>query len=90
MTGAGGSHYYFVVPPVVTFDLTPVPRVRYTTSTPIPAPRKVITPPQPATPKPRDLEEIRTNYVKKINELFDTLSERFQHLDMSVRTTHYL
>lgn len=79
-------HNCCIVPPVVTFDPTPVPRVRYTTSTPIPAPRKVITPLQPATPKPRDLDEIRTNYVKKINELFDTLSERFQQLDMSVRT----
>jgi hypothetical protein len=61
--------------------------VRYTTSTPIPVPRKTITPAPPATPKPRDLEEMRTNYLKKINELFDTLSERFQHLDMSVLLT---
>lgn len=68
--------------PLVNFEPIPVPRVRYSTSLPIPAPRKVITPAPPATPKPRDLEEIRTKYVKKINEMFDTLIERFQQLDL--------
>lgn len=73
------------MPPAVSFDPTPVPRVRYGTTTPIPAPRKIITPAPPTTPKPRDLEDLRTNYIKKINEIFDTLTERFQHLDMSVK-----
>lgn len=68
--------------PVVGFEPTPVPRVRYTTSTPIPIPRKIITPAPPQTPKPRDLEELRGNYIKRINEMFDTLVERFQQLDM--------
>ncbi len=71
-----------LVPPVVSFERTPVPRVRYGTSTPIPAPRKVLTPAPPATPKPRDLEEVRTKYLKNINEMFDTLTDRFQQLDM--------
>lgn len=74
------------VPAGVSFERVPVPKVRYNTSIPIPAPRKVVTPATPAPPKPRDLEELRTNYVKKINELFDTLTERFQQLDMSTAT----
>lgn len=72
-----------IVPvPSVKFEPTPVPRVRYSTSTPIPAPRKVITPAPPKTPKPRDFEELRSTYIKKINEMFDTLSERFHQLDV--------
>lgn len=78
--------YGVIVPPVVRFDPTPVPRVRYGTSTPIPAPRKVIIPAPPATPKPRDLEEIRNTQVTKITEIFDTLTERFQQLDTLVLT----
>lgn len=70
--------------PLVGFEPTPVPRVRYSTSVPIPAPRKVITPAPPKTPKPRDYEELRSTYLKRINEMFDTLSERFQQLDMQV------
>lgn len=70
------------VVPMVDFEPTPVPRVRYSTNSPIPAPRKVVTPAPPKTPQPRDLEEVRTTYIKKVNELFDTLVERFQQLDM--------
>ena len=72
------------MPKVVNFEPTPVPRVRYNTGTPIPAPRKVITPAPPANAKPRDLEELRTKYVKQLNELFDTLTDRFQQLDLYV------
>ena len=77
--------FCITVPAGVRFERVPVPKVRDNTSIPIPAPRKVVTPATPAPPKPRDLEELRTNYVKKINELFDTLTERFQQLDMLVR-----
>lgn len=74
----------FAGPSVIGFDPTPLPRVRYTTSMPVPAPRKIIPPTPPAAPKPRDLEELRKNYIKKMNEMFDTLKEQFQNLDMLV------
>ena len=70
------------VPPVVSFEPTPVPRVRYSTGTPIPAPRKVVTPAPPAPIKPRDLDELKTKYVDQLNEIFDTLINRFQELDL--------
>lgn len=63
------------------FEPIPVPRARYITSTPIPTPRKVVTPAPPQAIKPRDFDELRTTYVKRINEMFDTLSEKFQQLD---------
>ena len=67
--------------PIIEFEPTPVPRVHYTTSTPIPAPRKVITPSPPKVPTPRDFEKFHDNYMKKINEMFDTLVDQFQQLD---------
>ena len=67
--------------PTSGFEPTLVPRTRYTTATPIPAPRKVITPSQPTPVKPKDFDELRNGYIKRINEMFDTLSEKFQQLD---------
>ena len=31
--------------------------------------------------KPQDFEELRSTYLKRINEMFDTLAEKFQQLD---------
>lgn len=67
--------------PMSGYEPTPLPRTRYTTATPIPAPRKTITPSQPTPVKPRDFDELRNSYIKRINDMFDTLAERFQQLD---------
>lgn len=75
-------NFFFPVPAPVPFEPIPIPRARYTTSTPIPAPRKVVQPAQPTAVKPRDIEDLRTGYISKLNELFDILSERFQQLDL--------
>lgn len=73
--------------PAAGFEPTPVPRTRYTTSIPIPTPRKQIPPTPIKRPvKPRDFEELRSTYVKRINEMFDTLAEKFQHLDTATET----
>ena len=75
------NHLLAVPSSDVSFEPVPLPRARYSTSTPVPAPRKVIAPAPPPPIKPRDLEDLRTKYVKKINTIFDTLTERFQQLD---------
>ena len=31
--------------------------------------------------KPRDFEELRGSYIKRINEMFDQLAEKYQQLD---------
>jgi len=31
--------------------------------------------------KPRDFEELRSSYIKRINEMFDQLAEKYQQLD---------
>ena len=31
--------------------------------------------------KPRDFEELRSTYIKRINEMFDQLAEKYQQLD---------
>ena len=67
--------------PMTGFEPVPVPRVRYTPNVPIPCPRKVVTPAPPNPTKPRDFEELRATYTKRINDMFDTLAERFQQLD---------
>ncbi len=40
--------------------------------------------PQPV--KPRDFDELHSTYVKRINDMFDTLSEKFQQLDTATET----
>lgn len=32
--------------------------------------------------KPEDFEELRSTYLKRINEMFDTLVEKFHKLDV--------
>lgn len=32
--------------------------------------------------KPEDFEELRSTYLKRINEMFDTLAEKFHRLDV--------
>ena len=66
---------------ILRFQPTPVPRHSYATSVPVPAPRKIVPPAEPKTAEPRDFEELRSTYIKRINEMFDSLSERFQQLD---------
>ena len=67
--------------PMSGYEPTPIPRTRYTMATPVPAPRKTITPSQPTPVKPRDFDELRNTYLKRINEMFDSLADRFQQLD---------
>lgn len=72
--------------PMLGFEPTPIPRSRYTLATPIPTPRKVVTPTPPKPAQPRDFEELRSGYLKRINDMFDTLAERFQQLDVAAAT----
>jgi len=68
------------------FKPTTVPRTRYGLSTPVPTPRKTITPAPPKEVKPEDFEELRSTYLKRINEMFDTLAEKFHKLDVATET----
>ena len=42
--------------------------------------------------KPRDFDELRSTYIRRINEMFDQLAEKYQQLDTYVsirRTNHF-
>ncbi len=80
LTPSHSTHPHCTVP-MTGFEPVPVRRVRYTPTVPIPCPRKVITPAPPNQTKPRDFEELRSTYIKRVNDMFDTLAERFQQLD---------
>jgi hypothetical protein len=67
--------------PLREFNPSPTPHHSYATSVPIPAPRKSIPPSEPVSVKPRDFEELRSTYLKRINEMFDSLQQNFHQLD---------
>jgi hypothetical protein len=67
--------------PLNHFRPSLVPRRSYETSVPVPAPRRSVQPATPPPVTPRDFEELRSSYLLRINEMFDTLRDNFTDLD---------
>ena len=79
-------HYIMYISCSVSrFHPSTVPRHSYVTSVPVPAPRKVVQPSTPISVKPRDFDDLRSTYLARINDMFDTLGEKFNQLDKYVR-----
>ena len=70
---------------VSRFHPSTVPRHSYVTSVPVPVPRKVVQPSTPISVKPRDFDDLRSTYLARINDMFDTLGEKFNQLDKYVQ-----
>ncbi|XP_019854401.1 PREDICTED: RING finger protein B-like isoform X2 [Amphimedon queenslandica] len=70
-----------IILPEVNFSPTVAPKRDYDTALPIPAPRKKLPPPTPTEINERSFEDLRSQYLTQINEMFDTLSEKFRELD---------
>lgn len=66
---------------IVSYDPCVGPRTSYELPVPVPAPRKSVTAAPPKVVKPRDFDELRSTYIKRINEMFDQLAEKYQQSD---------
>ncbi|XP_065905090.1 uncharacterized protein [Dysidea avara] len=72
--------------PVVSYEPCTAPRTSYDLPVPIPALRRSLSAAPPKVVKPRDFDELRGTYIKRINEMFDQLSEKYLQLDTANET----
>ncbi|XP_062509238.1 rab9 effector protein with kelch motifs-like [Corticium candelabrum] len=65
----------------VSYTRTPPVRARYDLTTPVPAKRKAVPVAPPKTIRPPDFDELKSNLIRRVTEMFDQLSEKYFQLD---------